>query len=123
MEGRAPCSASTRSRWPVELGRAAAGAGLGAATGVLGFGGGFFAVPALVGVRGRRMRSAVGAGLLVVAVNSSAAPTAHVGTAEGLDRGTGSGWPRRSPGAPFSGPSPWGLPCRGRRSCRSSRLV
>ncbi|UFR00317.1 sulfite exporter TauE/SafE family protein [Streptomyces sp. Go40/10] len=64
---------------------AAAGAGLGGLTGVLGVGGGFLAVPALVGVLGMRMRSAVGTSLLVITVNSLAALAMRAGTADGLD--------------------------------------
>lgn len=59
---------------------AGAGAGLGAVTGLLGVGGGFLAVPALVSVLGLRMRQAVGASLLVITVNSLAALTARTGT-------------------------------------------
>ncbi|WP_432154055.1 sulfite exporter TauE/SafE family protein [Streptomyces tricolor] len=71
---------------PVRPGRAAAaGAGLGGLTGVLGVGGGFLAVPALVGVLGLRMRAAVGTSLLVVTVNSLAALAMRTGTADGLD--------------------------------------
>ncbi|QOV34668.1 sulfite exporter TauE/SafE family protein [Streptomyces ferrugineus] len=71
---------------PVRPGRAAAaGAGLGAVTGVLGVGGGFLAVPALVGVLGLRMREAVGTSLLVITVNSLAALATRAGTVEGLD--------------------------------------
>ena len=70
----------------VRPGRAAtAGAGLGAVTGVLGVGGGFLAVPALVGVLGLRMRTAVGTSLLVITVNSLAALVMRAGTADGLD--------------------------------------
>ncbi|MFE9450049.1 sulfite exporter TauE/SafE family protein [Streptomyces sp. NPDC006739] len=64
---------------------AAAGAGLGAMTGVLGVGGGFLAVPALVSVLGLRMREAVGTSLLVITVNSLAALTVRGGTVDGLD--------------------------------------
>lgn len=64
---------------------AAAGAGLGAVTGVLGVGGGFLAVPALVGVLGLRMRAAVGTSLLVITLNSVAALALRAGTADGLD--------------------------------------
>ncbi|MFF7838367.1 sulfite exporter TauE/SafE family protein [Streptomyces ossamyceticus] len=64
---------------------AAAGAGLGAVTGALGVGGGFLAVPALVGVLGMRMRDAVGASLLVITVNSIAALATRAGTVEALD--------------------------------------
>ncbi|MFI1092374.1 sulfite exporter TauE/SafE family protein [Streptomyces sp. NPDC020917] len=59
---------------------AGAGAGLGAVTGFLGVGGGFLAVPALVGVLGLRMRQAVGTSLLVITVNSLAALAARAGT-------------------------------------------
>ncbi|MFJ9827053.1 sulfite exporter TauE/SafE family protein [Streptomyces sp. NPDC101160] len=64
---------------------AGAGAGLGAVTGVLGVGGGFLTVPALVQVVGLRMRPAVGTSLLVVAVNALAALLARSGTAAPLD--------------------------------------
>ncbi|WDM11883.1 sulfite exporter TauE/SafE family protein [Streptomyces lavenduligriseus] len=64
---------------------AAAGAGLGAVTGVLGVGGGFLAVPALVNVLGMRMRAAVGTSLLVITLNSLAALAVRAGTASGLD--------------------------------------
>jgi uncharacterized membrane protein YfcA len=77
---------STQSAVPVRPGRAAAaGAGLGALTGVLGVGGGFLAVPALVDVLGMRMRAAVGTSLLVITVNSLAALAMRAGTADGLD--------------------------------------
>ncbi|MEV1051099.1 sulfite exporter TauE/SafE family protein [Streptomyces sp. NPDC049887] len=59
---------------------AGAGAGLGAVTGFLGVGGGFLAVPALVGVLGLRMKQAVGTSLLVITVNSVAALTARTGS-------------------------------------------
>lgn len=71
---------------PVRPGRAAgAGAGLGAVTGFLGVGGGFLAVPALVGVLGLRMRAAIGTSLLVITVNSLAALTVRTGGAGPLD--------------------------------------
>ena len=105
---------------PVRPGRAgAAGAGLGAVTGVLGVG--FLAVPAQVGVLGMRMRNAVATSLLVITVNSLAALATRAGTVDGLDwtvigpspgprysaHGTGNGWPRRSPDTRCSGSSPW----------------
>jgi hypothetical protein len=78
--------AAVRTTAPVRPGRAAmAGAGLGTVTGVLGVGGGFLAVPALVSVLGLRMRVAVGTSLLVITVNSLAALGARSGTADGLD--------------------------------------
>lgn len=64
---------------------AAAGAGLGTVTGVLGVGGGFLAVPALVGVLGLRMREAVGTSLLVITVNSLAALGLRGATVDRLD--------------------------------------
>ncbi|MFF2810249.1 sulfite exporter TauE/SafE family protein [Streptomyces sp. NPDC058000] len=64
---------------------AAAGVGLGAVTGVLGVGGGFLAVPALVNVLGMRMRAAVGTSLLVITVNSLAALAMRTGAADSLD--------------------------------------
>ncbi|MFM9372737.1 sulfite exporter TauE/SafE family protein [Streptomyces sp. Da 82-17] len=62
---------------------AGTGAGLGAVTGFLGVGGGFLAVPALVGVLGLRMKQAVGTSLLVITVNSLAALIARTGTSGG----------------------------------------
>ncbi|MFF3957170.1 sulfite exporter TauE/SafE family protein [Streptomyces sp. NPDC001890] len=50
----------------------AAGAGLGAVTGLLGVGGGFLAVPALVSVLRLPMRAAVGTSLVVILINSVA---------------------------------------------------
>ncbi|MCX4584057.1 sulfite exporter TauE/SafE family protein [Streptomyces sp. NBC_01481] len=77
---------SSESIIHVRPGRAgAAGAGLGAVTGVLGVGGGFLAVPALVNVLGMRIRAAVGTSLLVITVNSLAALAMRAGTADGLD--------------------------------------
>ncbi|MFI6874114.1 sulfite exporter TauE/SafE family protein [Streptomyces sp. NPDC050400] len=64
---------------------AGAGAGLGAVTGVLGVGGGFLAVPALVGLLGLRMRAAVGTSLLVITVNSLSALALRGGTLHELD--------------------------------------
>jgi uncharacterized membrane protein YfcA len=71
---------------PARTGRiTGTGAGLGAVTGVLGVGGGFLAVPALVNVVGLRMRAAVGTSLLVITANSLAALLARAGTAQNLD--------------------------------------
>ncbi|MCX4767742.1 sulfite exporter TauE/SafE family protein [Streptomyces sp. NBC_01275] len=78
--GRTPATGPVRP-----LRAAGAGAGLGAVTGVLGVGGGFLAVPALVGVLGLAMREAVGTSLLVISVNSTAALAMRAGTADGLD--------------------------------------
>ncbi|MER5434499.1 sulfite exporter TauE/SafE family protein [Streptomyces sp. NPDC002588] len=62
-----------------------AGAGLGAVTGFLGVGGGFLAVPALVGVLGVPMGAAVGTSLLVIVANALVALGARAYTAPGLD--------------------------------------
>ncbi|MGW3104277.1 sulfite exporter TauE/SafE family protein [Streptomyces sp. NPDC001100] len=78
-----PTAEGTVTVRPVRV--AAAGGGLGAVTGVLGVGGGFLAVPALVSVLGLRMRNAVGTSLLVITVNSLAALAMRAGTVEGLD--------------------------------------
>lgn len=76
-----PATASTTGGVrPVKA--AGAGAGLGAVTGFLGVGGGFLAVPALVGVLGLRMRQAVGTSLLVIVVNSLAALAARTGSGD-----------------------------------------
>lgn len=70
----------------VRTGRAAgAGAGLGALTGLLGVGGGFLVVPALVTVLAFEMRAATGTSLLVIAVNSLASLVTRGSTTTGLD--------------------------------------
>ncbi|MEV5597453.1 sulfite exporter TauE/SafE family protein [Streptomyces sp. NPDC052496] len=70
----------------VRPGRAAgAGAGLGALTGLLGVGGGFLAVPALVTVLAFEMQAAVGTSLLVISVNSLASLATRSGAAGSLD--------------------------------------
>ncbi|TWV44410.1 sulfite exporter TauE/SafE family protein [Streptomyces misionensis] len=79
-----PARAGSTGR--VSPGRAgAAGAGLGAVTGFLGVGGGFLAVPALVGVLKLPMRRAVGTSLLVITINSLAALGARAGSGTHLD--------------------------------------
>ncbi|MBT2428658.1 sulfite exporter TauE/SafE family protein [Streptomyces sp. ISL-112] len=82
-----PSASASASEPPdrIRPGKAAgAGAGLGAVTGLLGVGGGFLAVPALVSVLGLAMRRAVGTSLLVITVNSLAALAARTGTGGGL---------------------------------------
>ncbi|WP_030610705.1 sulfite exporter TauE/SafE family protein [Streptomyces sclerotialus] len=64
---------------------AAGGAGLGALTGLLGVGGGFLAVPALVTVLAFEMRAAVGTSLLVISANSLASLATRGTTMGGLD--------------------------------------
>ncbi|MEK0100417.1 sulfite exporter TauE/SafE family protein [Streptomyces sp. A475] len=81
-----PAQGSPAQDCPVRPPRAAgSGAGLGAVTGVLGVGGGVLAVPALVGILGLRMKTAVGTSLLVIVINSLAALATRTGTADGLD--------------------------------------
>ncbi|MFI2235990.1 sulfite exporter TauE/SafE family protein [Streptomyces chrestomyceticus] len=80
-----PAAAAEGNR-EVRRGRAAgAGAGLGALTGLLGVGGGFLAVPALVTVLAFEMRAAVGTSLLVISVNSLASLATRFGSAGALD--------------------------------------
>ncbi|MFI8302733.1 sulfite exporter TauE/SafE family protein [Streptomyces sp. NPDC085927] len=64
---------------------AGTGAGLGALTGLLGVGGGFLAVPALVTVLAFEMQAAVGTSLLVITVNSLASLATRSGAAVTLD--------------------------------------
>ncbi|MEV7086102.1 sulfite exporter TauE/SafE family protein [Streptomyces sp. NPDC093085] len=64
---------------------AGAGAGLGALTGLLGVGGGFLAVPALVTVVAFETRAAVGTSLLVISANSLASLAARGNTATTVD--------------------------------------
>ncbi|MET7511254.1 sulfite exporter TauE/SafE family protein [Streptomyces albidoflavus] len=70
---------------PSTVRAAGAGAGLGAVTGLLGVGGGFLGVPALVRVAGLPMRAAVGTSLLVIALTSTASLAARGGTLSALD--------------------------------------
>jgi uncharacterized membrane protein YfcA len=61
---------------------ALSGAGIGVLTGILGVGGGFLIVPALVMFVGLPMRKAVGTSLLVIAMNSLAGLLGHLHGAE-----------------------------------------
>ncbi|WP_438305073.1 sulfite exporter TauE/SafE family protein [Streptomyces sp. HUAS TT11] len=61
------------------------GAGLGALTGLLGVGGGFLAVPALVAVLTFEMQAAVGTSLLVISANSLASLATRGATTAGVD--------------------------------------
>ncbi|MFZ2517513.1 MAG: sulfite exporter TauE/SafE family protein, partial [Anaerolineae bacterium] len=56
----------------------AGGAGVGVLTGILGVGGGFLIVPALVILVGLPMAQAVGTSLLVIAMNSLAGFLGHI---------------------------------------------
>jgi uncharacterized membrane protein YfcA len=58
----------------------ASGAGVGLVTGVLGVGGGFLIVPALVMLVGLPIQHAVGTSLVVIAMNSAAAFLGHLGS-------------------------------------------
>ncbi|WP_405188136.1 sulfite exporter TauE/SafE family protein [Streptomyces anulatus] len=78
----APAPATGEVR-PVKA--SAAGAGLGAVTGLLGVGGGFLAVPALTRVLNLPVRRAIGTSLLVITINSLAALGARAGTGTPLD--------------------------------------
>ncbi|MFD7644451.1 sulfite exporter TauE/SafE family protein [Kitasatospora sp. NPDC059795] len=73
---------STPAPVPASARRSAlAGAGLGAATGVLGVGGGFLAVPALVSFLAFSMADAIGTSLLVITLNSLSALLPRLGGA------------------------------------------
>ncbi|MEU3527805.1 sulfite exporter TauE/SafE family protein [Streptomyces sp. NPDC038707] len=61
------------------------GAGLGALTGLLGVGGGFLAVPALVTVLAFEMQAAVGTSLLVISANSLASLATRGATTAGVN--------------------------------------
>jgi uncharacterized membrane protein YfcA len=77
---RTPATRATNQRaargWPVVI---ASGAGVGFLTGLLGVGGGFLIVPALVLLVNVPMAEAVGTSLAVIAMNSLAGFMGHVG--------------------------------------------
>ncbi|CAL9539535.1 sulfite exporter TauE/SafE family protein [Streptomyces sp. enrichment culture] len=81
--GRAGTGPGARGARPAKA--AGAGAGLGALTGLLGVGGGFLAVPALVTVLAFEMRAAVGTSLLVISANSLASLAARGATTTGVE--------------------------------------
>ncbi|MBO3680206.1 sulfite exporter TauE/SafE family protein [Streptomyces sp. NEAU-YJ-81] len=81
-----PSQASTGQTPVVQPAKAAGtGAGLGALTGLLGVGGGFLAVPALVTVLAFEMQAAVGTSLLVISANSMASLATRGATTAGID--------------------------------------
>ncbi|MFF1511242.1 sulfite exporter TauE/SafE family protein [Streptomyces sp. NPDC058326] len=81
-----PSQASTGQTPAVRPAKAAGtGAGLGALTGLLGVGGGFLAVPALVTVLAFEMQAAVGTSLLVISANSMASLATRGATTAGID--------------------------------------
>jgi uncharacterized membrane protein YfcA len=69
-------------RTPPLLTLAIVGAGVGALTGLVGVGGGFMIVPALVLLARVPMRQAVGTSLLVIAMNSAAGLSGYLGKVE-----------------------------------------
>lgn len=83
MLGPAPSAGATGQVRPVKA--AGTGAGLGALTGLLGVGGGFLAVPALVTVLAFEMQAAIGTSLLVITTNSLASLMTRSGGAAGID--------------------------------------
>jgi uncharacterized membrane protein YfcA len=68
--------ATAHRSFPVVI---ASGAGVGLMTGILGIGGGFLIVPALVMLVGLPMQMAVGTSLIVIAMNSLAGFLGHIG--------------------------------------------
>ena len=63
-----------KRNWPLLI---AAGAGVGFLTGFLGVGGGFVIVPALVLILGMQIKRAVGASLLIIAINAAVGVAGH----------------------------------------------
>ncbi|OEJ28346.1 integral membrane family protein [Streptomyces agglomeratus] len=80
---RAAVGGGADARRPARAART--GAGLGALTGLLGVGGGFLVVPALVTVLAFEMQVAVGTSLLVISANSLASLATRGATTAGLD--------------------------------------
>ncbi len=76
---RQPNDAATEQNSPNWLVTVAGGVGVGALTGLLGVGGGFLIVPALVMLVGLPMRQAVGTSLIIIAMNSLAGLLGHLG--------------------------------------------
>jgi hypothetical protein len=71
----------TRGRVTSLLLVAALGAAVGGVTGLLGVGGGFLIVPALVSLHGLPMKQAIGTSLVVIALNCAVSFAARAGTA------------------------------------------
>lgn len=77
-EGAPQAETCAPRNWPVVV---AGGAGVGLLTGVLGVGGGFLIVPALVMLVGLPMSQAVGTSLVVITANSFAGLAGHLDSA------------------------------------------
>ncbi len=77
---RMPCDEPQVSRGWVVV--AATGAGVGALTGLLGVGGGFLIVPALVMLVGLPIQQAIGTSLIIIAMNSAAGVAGHLGASD-----------------------------------------
>jgi uncharacterized membrane protein YfcA len=78
IEDRTPSLGARRSPWLVAL----AGFGVGMLTGLVGIGGGFLIVPALVLLARVPMRQAVGTSLAVITMNSAAGLLGYLGAVE-----------------------------------------
>ncbi|GAA3367222.1 sulfite exporter TauE/SafE family protein [Streptomyces sannanensis] len=81
----APRRATTPDRKAGVIKTAGIGACLGGVTGLLGVGGGFLAVPALISILALTMAEAVGTSLLVISINSVAALIPRLGSDMGID--------------------------------------
>jgi uncharacterized membrane protein YfcA len=77
LRPRSASSQSARSFAPVKA--ALVGAGVGGITGLVGAGGGFVIVPAMVIFGGLGVRAAIGTSLLIIAMNSFAGLAGHLG--------------------------------------------
>lgn len=85
MKMLSPAPSAGAARQVRQVKAAGTGAGLGALTGLLGVGGGFLAVPALVTVLAFEMQAAIGTSLLVITTNSLASLVTRSGGAAGVD--------------------------------------
>ncbi len=82
LRGRSGPEGGEAPRAPRLATTAAVGVGVGALTGLVGVGGGFLIVPALVLLARVPMRQAVGTSLLVIAMNSAAGLAGYLGRVE-----------------------------------------
>jgi len=79
LRGRKGCESTTQKSNPALWKLALLGLSVGLLTGLVGAGGGFIIVPALVFVAGLSMREAVGTSLLIIALNSGAGVAGQLG--------------------------------------------